>query len=250
VQCPKHTAQIRQSEWGAVFVDTTRFLHNVAAMNQNAFPIITYRWIVFALAAVYAFHQIVASSYDGAGGPFRYLTNWALFLSLYSAGIMLAYSLQITRRRRYVTASVAAVLNLLVVVQYWRLYSIDPGLVTIGAPNHWLLEYYLHLLGPVLQWIDAVFILGAFRRHRRSLAALTGISVSFVVWSEMFVAPFNLYPVGTATSGLPYPFLNNMEFDERLLFYGVNLLFALAAYLAIAVITNGLRRLFRFSANP
>jgi hypothetical protein len=55
---------------------------------------------------------------------------------------------------------VAAVLNAMVVFLYWRLYFEDSSLVNGGNPPVWHQEYYLHLAGPILQWIDAVFILG------------------------------------------------------------------------------------------
>ena len=41
----------------------------------------------------------------------------------------------------------------------------------------------------------------------------------YVLWSEAFVQSFNDAPVGSVTSGLPYPFLNSMEWPERAEFY-------------------------------
>ena len=48
------------------------------------------------------------------------------------------------------------------------------------------------------------------------------IIAAYVAWAELFVQRFNERPIGNVTSGLPYPFLNNMELPERAMFYAVN----------------------------
>ena len=56
------------------------------------------------------------------------------------------------------------VINMAVVVQYWRLYFMDPLNVSPVEGTIWWKEYYLHVLGPVLMWIGDFLILGVFSR--------------------------------------------------------------------------------------
>ncbi|MEO1309329.1 MAG: hypothetical protein AAFV38_15945, partial [Pseudomonadota bacterium] len=167
--------------------------------------------------------------------PFRYLTNWALLLSFYSASRMLAISEKRITNPHLLTASVAAVLNAMVVIQYWRLYLNDPASVS-NQDLAWYVEYYIHLVGPLLQWIDALFIARAFRRHLPAMGILLCVVVAYVAWAEFFVGPMNRSPIGSVTSGLPYPFLNEMEFQARLVFYAINLAAAWILYGLFAVI--------------
>lgn len=214
-------------------------------MDIHARPVLIYRWIVFLLAAGYCLHQLFAGSWSGPGGPFRYLTIWALFLSFYAASRMLALSEHRITRPHQVTAMCAAVLNVMVVFLYWRLYLTDPGLVNGGNPIIWWLEYYLHALGPALQIIDALFIGRVFRRVWRGVLPLLLIIGAYVAWAELFVQRFNTRPTGSVTSGLPYPFLNSMEWGERANFYLFNAGTALVLLIVFGVIGAALTRLWR-----
>ena len=213
-------------------------------MDPLCRPVLIYRLSGFLMAAGFAIYQLVTASYEGAGGPFRYLTNWALLLSFYSASRMLAVSERRITRRHLGTASVAAVLNAMVVLQYWRLYLQDPSLVSGSREIDWVLDYYLHLIGPLLQWIDAVFIARAFRRHIPALGGLFALVVLYAAWAELFVGPMNRSPIGSVTSGLPYPFLNDMEVQARLIFYGINLIAACVFYGIFAALAVLVRRQF------
>ena len=59
---------------------------------------------------------------------------------------------------------------------------------------------------------------------------IVGICLLYVLWSEAITAPLNATPEGSVTSGLPYPFLNNMVFSERLSFYATTTLTGLGFY--------------------
>ena len=117
--------------------------------------------------------------------------------------------------------AVTAVANALVVLLYWRLWFEDPALVQGRGPIVWWREYYLHALGPVLQWIDALFVYGAFRVRKlwQPAIGLLALIVAYIMWIERFVAPLNDFPYGRVETGFPYPFLNNLEFDGRMDFY-------------------------------
>lgn len=199
--------------------------------------VILYRWLVFGAAGFYSVYMITTSSYDGAGGPFRYLTIWALLLSFYSASRMLAFSELRIAAHVDTVPSVAAVLNAMVVYLYWSIYFKDPALIRSQSEIIWWQEYYLHLVGPVLQWIDAFFIRRAFRRFLAAAVSLVLLVVVYACWAELFVGPLNDKPMGMVTSGLPYPFLNHMELAVRLTYYatvGAASLVLLAVFSALA----------------
>lgn len=214
-------------------------------MDPHSRPVVVFRWVVFGLAGFYCLEQIFNSSYAGPGGPFRYLTVWALFLSFYSASRMLAFSEYRSLRNPDVAPSVAAVVNAMVVYLYWSLFLEDPKLVNNDGPVVWWKEYYLHLVGPLLQWIDAFVIRRAFGAFWRSLAVLLCIVAAYVAWAELFVGPMNAKPVGTVTSGLPYPFLNNMELPARFRFYAMNGAAAAGLLAVFTLVATGGRRLRR-----
>lgn len=189
-------------------------------MNVHSRPVLTYRWIVFLLAAGYTLYNLTTRDYSFPGGPFRFLTIWALLLSFASASFMLA----ISERRRHgdyaVVAMCASVMNVMVVFLYWKLYFTDPALVQGNGALHPLQEYYLHAVGPALQIIDALFIARVFSRPVRAVPGLLSLVTAYILWIELFVQRFNTHPAGSVTSGLPYPFLNSMDLTARGLFYG------------------------------
>ena len=201
-----------------------------------------YRWIVFLLAAFYSLYMIYIADFGKPMGPFRFLTFWALLLSFFCASRLLAFSEKRSERRWDALIAAVAVINFMVVYLYWSLYFQDPNSVTRnGDLGVWWQEYYLHLLGPLLMWIDALFLNRPFRRFLSAALALLAIAFTYFAWTEFVVGPLNSTPVGSVTSGLPYPFLNSMEVMERVTFYGVNSgvsLVILAAFFALGWIVT------------
>ena len=206
-------------------------------------PVVIYRWIVFLLAAGYCIRTLVFSGFEDFGGPFRFLTTWALFLSFFAASRMMALVEGRSEKRWDGFVSMVAVVNTMVVFLYWRLYFADPTSVTRdGQLGAWHLELYLHLFGPLLQVIDALFIHRAFRRLGAGVAWVLGVLVVYLGWAELAVAPLNDSPAGRVTSGLPYPFLNNLELADRLVFYGTNVAVGLLVLGLYAALAWGVRR--------
>lgn len=212
-------------------------------MSVHSAPVMAYRWVTFLLAGGYCLYQLLSSDYSSPGGPFRFLTIWALFLSFYSASRMLAISEHRIVRNHHRTASVAAVVNVMVVFLYWKLFFTDPALVNGGGPIPWHQQYYLHALGPALQIFDALFIAKVFARPLRSLASLLAFIGTYILWSELFVQTYNTAPSGSVTNGLPYPFLNSMELSDRLGFYAGNVATAIAVLATFAALSWIMRRL-------
>lgn len=218
-------------------------------VDPHARWVLIFRWAVFLLAAFFVLRQLViVGDYGHAGGPFRYLTIWALLLSFFSASRMLA----LTERRSDKTwprlVMVAAVANGLTVLMYWRLWLQDPALVVAGDPLPLWVDYYLHGVGPLLQWIDVLFVYGGFRRPWRAIFPFLGVAVGYLLWVELFVAPMNDFPVGPVTDGLPYPFLNALELEGRLRFYGVTVATGLALLTLFAGLAWAVRRVQPASA--
>ncbi|MEL6839126.1 MAG: hypothetical protein AAFP85_07520 [Pseudomonadota bacterium] len=214
-------------------------------------PVLIFRWIAFLLAAGYCLRMLFFGGWDGFGGPFRYLTIWALFCSFFSFSRMMAIEEGRSDARWDGFVCMTAVINTMVVFLYWRLYFADPTSVTDGGQlRAWQLELYLHGVGPLLQVIDAIFIHRSFRRLRAAVAWLFGIIGAYVLWAETVVQRFNDSPEGSVTSGLPYPFLNNLELSERAVFYASNLAVGVVVLLVYAAIGWGFRRRFPVPATP
>lgn len=204
-----------------------------------------FRWIVFLFAAFYCLRTLFFSDFSNFGGPFRFLTIWALFLSFFCASRMMALEEGRSTRRWDAVVCMTSVINAMVVFLYWRLFFADPSSVTRdGELGQFYLEMYLHGLGPALQIIDTIFVHRSYRKLWPALAVLFGVIGAYIAWAELAVGPLNDAPVGTVTSGLPYPFLNNLELADRAVFYGSNFGMAVVLLLIFAGIAWLIRRTF------
>ncbi|MDD9923395.1 MAG: hypothetical protein OXQ92_14150 [Boseongicola sp.] len=204
--------------------------------------VLIYRWIVFGLAAGYLVYLlIIDGDYSAVGGPFRFLTIWALLFTFFSMSRMMAIMEGRSDRDWPATVAVTGALNFMVVFLYWRLYFDNPANVRSDGEITWWIEYYVHALGPLLQWIDMLFIHRNIRGFRRAIALMAATIVAYVAWIELVVQRFNDAPFGSVTSGLPYPFLNNLDVSGRAAFYGQTAVMAVVMLLVIF----GLGRLLR-----
>lgn len=204
----------------------------------------TYRFVVFVLVLFYWVYMTFLTHWGGFGGPYRYLTIWGLALAFISGIHALRLGFGRSQEKWDAFISAAAVVNAMVVFLYWKLYFDDPASVTRnGELGVWWREYYLHLLGPVLLWIDALFINRVFQRLLAALGWLAGLIIGYLVWVELLVGPLNDSPVGTVTSGMPYPFMNNMELSQRAVFYASNLVVAVIFLAGFAALAWLIRRL-------
>ena len=186
-------------------------------------PVTQYRWAVFVLALGYFFYQFTQTDLSAFGWQFRFLTIWGLTANLIAAWLMLRLVLGRSKKTYNPFISATVVLGAVVVFMYWKLWFINPALVNSDGPIVWYQEYYLHALGPLLMMIDAFFILGAFRRILPTLGCMLAIFIGYIAWVEILVRPLNSFPVGTAENGLPYPFLNDMVLNDRLVFYATTI---------------------------
>jgi len=185
-----------------------------------------FRLIVFLLAIGYWIYQFTQNSFDSFGWQFRYLTIWGLTGYMIVAWLMLRMSLGRSNKGYNSLVTATAILGVMVLFLYWKLWFTDPSLVNSSGPIPWHQEYYLHLAGPVLMMIDAFFILGIYHRVARAYLLTMVIFLAYIGWIENFVRPLNMFPEGSATNGLPYPFLNDMTGKERVSFYVTTLITA------------------------
>lgn len=213
-------------------------------INDRAPATIFFRLIVMILAAFYLIEGFFyIEDWSAIGWQFRFLTNWGLAMSLASAYFMWAYSTGRRATEAHIWASVTVVMNVLVVYLYWSIYLADPtNFYEDGVPIDWWREYYLHLVGPILQWIDAFFIMGAFRNWKKIAGYLIGLVIAYPVFIEGVVAPLNATPVGRVTNGLPYLFLNHKDFVGRLEFYGTTIIGAVIVFGICVALAWALRR--------
>jgi hypothetical protein len=70
-----------------------------------------------------------------------------------------------------------------------------------------------------LLFIDAVWYNRAFRGFIKGCFATICLCLIYIIWLEVLVRPLNSVPVGDVTAGLPYPFLNDMDWGNRQSFY-------------------------------
>jgi hypothetical protein len=207
--------------------------------------VLSYRILVFSSALFYMIYILIVSDWTQPGGPSRYLTVWGLFFSLLISWRVLQNSRGRGNNRWDVFVSSSAIINAMVVFLYWKLFFEDPMSVTTnGQLDVWWREYYMHLVGPVLMWIDALFINRVFQKVKKTILWLTATITTYIVWIEFVVRPLNDSPVGKVTNGLPYPFLNDLFLFDRLSFYVVNFIVAMMFLALFTIIAQVFRRVF------
>lgn len=218
-------------------------------MSMN--PRLIFRWTAFLLAGGYCIRMLIFGGWDQFGGPFRFLTVWALFCSFFAFSRMMAIEEERSTRRWDGFVCMTAVINTMVVMLYWRLYFADPTSVTPdGELAAWHLELYLHGLGPALQVFDSLFIHRSYRRMGAAYAWLCGVVATYLLWAELVLEPLNTSPAGRLTSGLPYPFLNNLELPDRMIVYASYFMSGIVVLLIYTGIAWSFRRRFPVPATP
>lgn len=186
--------------------------------------------IAFVLALGYSIYQFTTQDGGNFGWQFRYLTIWGLTAAMVAHYLLWRSRTTGTAMTYHGFIAGTAVLNIMVMFLYWRLYFIDPRLVNGDNTPVWFQEYYLHLLGPLIIVFDALFLSQAFQRPLRGVMSIIVLCLAYIGWSEVLVGPMNDTPVGDVTSGLPYPFLNDMDMMGRAAFYGTTIATALVFF--------------------
>ena len=202
-----------------------------------------WRGAFLALTAAFWAWQFTTADIAEFGWQFRFLTNWGLTLSLAHAVLAWRAARDPSAAPPETLAIVAALVNGMVVYLYWSIRLSGGGL---GEGEIWSVNnLYLHAVGPGLQIVDAVFVMRVFARPIRAVPAFAGVVLLYILWIELAVAPLNAAPAGSATSGLPYPFLNDLHRGERATFYGQAATGGLLLMLVFHIVTRVLAQFGR-----
>jgi hypothetical protein len=181
----------------------------------------------------------------GFGKQFRYFTLWSL-LANFIAVLFLSLSLKFTifnQTKPFI--AISSMMGLFTIILYWGLFFIDPNLVNYaGERLDFFREIYLHLVGPALLFFDALIFKKAFSNFSRILPFAFVINFGYFTWLETLVEPNSDFPVGKITSGLPYPFMNDMLLEHRLIFMVVCFL---SGALFIWILTKFQKKYVNFS---
>lgn len=170
---------------------------------------IIYSIVAFGSALAVWCYGLIMSNFD-LFHEMRFLTIWALTFATIVHGYI---GWQRINHRPISYKSIiqsAAIMNILVVFLYWRLYLINPSLVNGNKTPSMLTEYYLHSTGPLLMVIEALFLSKAFINFGKDLISTLTTNGLYIVWAELVLRPLQK---------LPYPFLAKMYGKDLRLFY-------------------------------
>ena len=155
----------------------------------------------------------------GFGKQFRYFTLWSLLANFMAILFLsLSKSFRIFDQTKPFIA-ISSMMGLFTIILYWGLYFIDPNLVNYGDDQlDFFREIYLHFIGPALLFFDALVLKKTFTHFKKIVTYAFIINFGYFGWLELLVGPNSDFPVGKITSGLPYPFMNDMLLEHRLIF--------------------------------
>lgn len=189
-------------------------------MRRLGGPLGVWRLGVLLLAAGFWAHQFALQDLAVFGWQFRYLTVWALTLGLVAGALTFRSSLAPGAGASDSLLLVAAALAGMQAILYWAIRLEDPeALRAAGAAGGPLGVAYLHVVMPVLVWVETVFLSKAARGALAAACWLIVTLAAYMLWIEAAVAPLNVTPAGLVTAGLPYPFLNEMTQGARGMLY-------------------------------
>ena len=198
---------------------------------------------VFLLAAGFWAYEFTVQDLADFGWQFRFLAIWALSLSLVSGALALRLSLVPEARPPGTFFTVTAAVNAACVLVFWRLWLADPALAAADGAPPLSAFWYLHGLGPLLQWFEVLVLSRGTRRLGPALGWIGAVAVLYALWIEGAVRPLNEMPGGLVTTGLPYRMLNDMELGARVVVYGEITVLALLLGAAFAWAGRGIPRL-------
>tara|TARA_Y100000588_G_scaffold370857_1_gene441520 strand:+ start:220 stop:888 length:669 start_codon:yes stop_codon:yes gene_type:complete len=186
-----------------------------------------YRTVTLGLAAYFWWIGVgvdyVSSSEAEWGGGLIYLTNWVLTLNLLVH--TRAFLSEIFRQVFTINFLVGAtmVMNIVVLVLWWGLQLVDPTLLAADTEGwstfYWIWEIYIHGGMAVLLFIEGVVFNKSFSSKIRPYAVIVGLFLAYIVWIELAVSRYNILPCGSVNCGFPYPFLNDLDITQRIIFY-------------------------------
>lgn len=181
---------------------------------------LAYRLVVFALALGFWAYYVGRHPFDATGG-WRYLTNWGHSLNLLALAWALSSYWVPGLRQKNPILPVALTLGTVVVILYWSLYLMDPALVNGKNPLPWYSEWYMHLGSTVTVYLEAFLFNKKPENKLFAIGPLAAVALLYIVWADRVVPLYNTQPCGltTAVCGYPYPFLNDLPAQSRIILY-------------------------------
>ena len=169
---------------------------------------------------------------DDFGGSWRYLTFWGTTIcAFHSTAAFISHF--VPKLRTPLLLSITLPMVSFIFIMYWTLFSIDPNLVNARNVIPFYIDYQVHVGATVLAWIDALYFHPSFKNFRKGLATIFGINILYIAWVILIVQPLNPnFPCNADKSvcGFPYPFLNDMNWMGRSLFFLGCTIFFLALF--------------------
>lgn len=201
-------------------------------MRRLGGPLGVWRLGVLLLAVGFWAHSFALEDLADFGWQFRYLAIWALSLGIAVGALAVRSSLVPDAGAPESLLLLAAGVSGAQAIVFWWFWLGDPAAVaTGGATDGPVRLVYLHAVMPALIWIEAVVLSRAARGAAPAAVWLLVVLAAYMLWIEAGVAPLNPAPAGVATSGLPYPLLNEMTQGARAGLYVECALLALALVL-------------------
>lgn len=189
-------------------------------MRRLGGPLGVWRLGVLLLAAGFWAQQFALQDLADFGWQFRYFAVWALTLGLAAGALTFRLSLVPDAGAPNSLLLVAAAVSALQAVLFWFFRLSDPSAIGAGgAGGDPVRIVYLHVLMPAFIWLEAVVFNRTARAAPAAACWLLMTLAAYVLWIEGAVVPLNPVPAGAVTSGMPYPFLNDMTQGARAALY-------------------------------
>ncbi len=202
-------------------------------------------FIILATFFVYINFERFHLFFISFGGAYRFWSDWGFAACVLSCYWMLSST---KRKKHAIGISVISAASVSYAGLYWVFFLGAPGSGALPVSFEPVTTAIIHSVVPLLQIINTIFFVNSFQRLKPIMYRILVLTIAYVIWLIVLVAPLNDTPSGTVTSGYPYPFLNNLSFIEVLgsLIVGIVLLTMLCALLVAF-----LRRLvMRWQKNP
>jgi hypothetical protein len=158
------------------------------------------------------------------GEKFVYLTNWVMTLNIGLAAHALIPSQIKFLKIFYFTYLSIASLNIFIVMLYWGLRAADPSFLGVDTTEwsifYWVWDIYLHLVMMTFVLIEVLLLSSRRSPIMPAYACLVVVFIGYIVYLEMYVSQVFNSPCGSLGCGFPYPFLNELDYSGRAIFYG------------------------------
>jgi hypothetical protein len=204
-----------------------------------------FRIVAFGLTLYFFIKNILIGDYvlnaGSWGGGLKFLTNWNLLFNFIIASCALLNERDSKFVSYYFLLPASMVLNVLVFLLYWviKLFGgfgdAESGWTIIDV----LKDYYMHFGTSVFLFFEVLFYSETFKNVKREFSVFALIFISYIIWTEFFVAPHNADSCETVSCGFPYLFLNYLDVVGRVVFYIIVLILGILSWIGCRKLVKG-----------